>query len=535
MSIGTEPTAAAGGLGRRQRYLRRMMRVPRPLHLVWFKRDLRVHDHAPLAEAAARGPVLALYVAEPGFWALPDSSGRQWRFVAESLAELDAALRARGGALVVRTGEAVDVLRDLLDRLAVAALWSHQETGNAWTFARDRRVAALLRERGVPWHERRQHGVIRGLARRDGWAARWEQLMRAPVAAAPAALTPPPLAVGAIPSAAALGLADDPPLRQVGGRAAGQGLLASFFGPRGRDYRRAMATPVEAFDACSRLSPHLAWGTLSLREVYQRARSELAAQDGPEGDRTQAQGLVSFRSRLHWHCHFMQKLESQPDIEVAHFHRAYDALERDADPLKLQAFAEGRTGYPFVDACLRALAAHGWINFRVRAMLVSFASYHLWLDWRATGPILARWFTDFEPGIHWSQMQMQSGTTGINTVRIYSPIKQSRDLDPEGTFIRRWVPELARLDGKALHEPWRSDAADGLDYPPPLVDHATAVKAARDKIFAVRRGAGYGDEADAIQARHGSRRSGLPRTGRGPRARQAAKKRKDSRQLGLEL
>ncbi|MFP4361591.1 MAG: FAD-binding domain-containing protein, partial [Alphaproteobacteria bacterium] len=300
-------------------------------------------------------------------------------------------------------------------------------------------------------------------------------------------------------------------------------------------YRRAMATPVEAFDACSRLSPHLAWGTLSLREVDRRARAELAAQDGPDGDRMRRQGLVSFRARLHWHCHFMQKLESQPSIELAPFHRAYDALDRDADPLKLQAFAEGRTGYPFVDACLRALAAHGWINFRVRAMLVSFASYHLWLDWRASGPLLARWFTDFEPGIHWSQMQMQSGTTGINTVRIYNPIKQSRDLDPEGSFIRRWVPELAGLAGEPLHAPGSVDLrARGIDYPPPLVDHARAVTAARERIFAVRRDAAYGDEADAIQARHGSRRSGLPRSGRGARAR-AAKRRADPRQLGLDL
>jgi deoxyribodipyrimidine photo-lyase len=296
-----------------------------------------------------------------------------------------------------------------------------------------------------------------------------------------------------------------------------------------------MSTPVEAYDACSRLSPHFAWGTLSLREVYQRARAELASHDGPDGDRVQAQSVVSFRSRLHWHCHFMQKLESQPDIEFAHFHRAYDRLDRDADPVKLQAFADGRTGYPFVDACLRALAAHGWINFRVRAMLVSFASYHLWLDWRATGPILARWFTDFEPGIHWSQMQMQSGTTGINTVRIYSPIKQSRDLDPQGVFIRRWVPELAGLEAKALHEPWKHGVARGLDYPPPIVDHAAAVKAARDRIFAVRRGAGYGDEADAVQARHGSRRAGLPRTGRGRRTRDAKEKNPDSRQLGFEI
>jgi len=513
-----------------------MKRWAEPLQLVWFKRDLRLADHAPLAEAAARGPVLPLYIVEPAFWALPDSSGRQWRFVVEALDELSRDLRARATALVVRRGDAVEVLRAILAEALIAAVWSHQETGNAWTYARDRQVGALLRERGVPWHERRQHGVIRGLERRDGWAARWERLMRQPRVAAPAELATAPVAGEPLPTATELGLGDDPPSRQVGGRAAGLALLESFFGPRGREYRRAMATPVEAFDACSRLSPHFAWGTVSLREAYQCARDELGRQDGAEGDRTQAQSLVSFRSRLHWHCHFMQKLESQPEIEHTHFHRAYDALDRDDDPAKLAAFREGRTGYPFVDACLRALAAHGWINFRVRAMLVSFASYHLWLDWRITGPVLARWFTDFEPGIHWSQMQMQSGTTGINTVRIYSPIKQSRDLDPDGVFIRSWVPELSALSGKALHEPWTTDLTGrGIDYPGPLVDHATAVRAARERIFAVRRGAAYGEQADAVQARHGSRRSGLPPTGRTPRARAAARQRRDARQLGLEF
>jgi deoxyribodipyrimidine photo-lyase len=504
--------------------------MPKPesaLHVVWFKRDLRVHDHAPLAAAAAAGAVLPLYVVEPDLWRLPDASARQWGFVGDSLQELDGALRRLGAPLVVRVGDAVAVLRDLVDRYPVAAVHAHQETGNGWTFARDRGVRALLRERGVPFHEHRQHGVIRGLRHRDGWAARWERLMRAPEVG-----MPPRLVAAERPDRLVLpglDLVDGAPGRQAGGRAAGLALLDGFFGPRGRDYRRAMATPVLAFEACSRLSPHLAWGTLSMREVNRRALAELARSDH---DATQRAGIVSFRARLHWHCHFIQKLEREPALETTHLHRAYDALNRTDDPTRLQAFRDGRTGYPFVDACLRALAHEGWINFRVRAMLVSFASYHLWLDWRATGPVLARWFTDYEPGIHWSQMQMQSGTTGINTVRLYNPIKQARDLDPDGRFTRRWVPELAHLPTALLHEPWRGEA---IAYPAPIVEHAAAAKAARDKVFAVRRTRGYGEEADAVQARHGSRRSGLRQTGRGARARAEAKARRDGRQLGLDL
>ncbi|TVQ34643.1 MAG: deoxyribodipyrimidine photo-lyase [Geminicoccaceae bacterium] len=490
-----------------------------PVHIVWFKRDLRVHDHAPLAAAAAVGRVVPLYVVEPDYWRLPDSSKRQWAFVRQSLLELDAALAERGAGLVVRRGAVVEVLAELLGRLPVVAVHSHQETGNAWTFARDRAVAALLRERGVVWHEYRQHGVIRGLRRREGWAAEWEKLMRGPEVPAPSRLRPALPAVGL-----ELAGGNDALAGQPGGRRAGLDLLASFFGPRGRDYRRAMATPVAAYDACSRLSPHLAWGTVSLREVNRQAFAELAL---GRHDPVQRASLVAFRARLHWHCHFMQKLESEPAIERRHFHPAYDALDRDDDPVKLAAFAEGRTGYPFVDACLRALAATGWINFRVRAMLVSFASYHLWLDWRATGPILARWFTDYEPGIHWSQMQMQSGTTGINTIRLYNPIKQSKELDPDGRFIRRWVPELAALATPLVHEPWRGEA---VAYPPPVVDHVTAAKAARDRIYAVRRRPGYGEAADEVQVRHGSRRAGLRAAAR-RRPNEAA----DSRQLGLDL
>jgi deoxyribodipyrimidine photo-lyase len=171
-----------------------------------------------------------------------------------------------------------------------------------------------------------------------------------------------------------------------------------------------------------------------------------------------------------------------------------------------------------VDACMRSLVATGWLNFRMRAMLVSFASYHLWLHWRQTGLFLARQFLDYEAGIHWSQMQMQSGTTGINTLRIYSPTKQALDQDPQGLFIRRWVPELGRVPLPYLAEPWKMDLSVqrlagcviGVDYPCPIVDDKAATQAAKDRMYGLRKTEQAREEADQVQARHGSRKSDLP-------------------------
>jgi deoxyribodipyrimidine photo-lyase len=176
--------------------------------------------------------------------------------------------------------------------------------------------------------------------------------------------------------------------------------------------------------------------------------------------------------------------------------RAGDGVnESPVDTERLQAWCEGRTGYPMVDACMRQLRATGWLNFRMRAMLVSFAAYHLGLHWREPGLFLARQFLDFEPGIHWSQMQMQSGTTGINTLRIYSPGKQARDHDPDGHYVRQWVPEF-----------------DTEAYPAPLVDERSALAAIKEKLYGLRRTREAHAEAQVIQDKHGSRKSGLPST-----------------------
>ncbi|MDZ7713349.1 MAG: FAD-binding domain-containing protein [Rhodovibrio sp.] len=505
-----------------------------PLQIVWFKRDLRVADHAPLAEAAAHGRVLPLYIVEPELWRAEDASARQWAFARDSLEELRAALAALGQPLVVRVGEAVEVLDALRRTYPVAGLWSHQETGNWATYQRDLRVRAWARTHGIPWTERRQHGVIRGLKTRDGWARAWDRFMAAPASPVPDALAPlDGLAPGPIPQADDLGLDPDPcPHRQAGGRAAAGALLDSFLETRGRAYRREMSSPVTAFDACSRLSPHFAFGTLSMREAAQAAWAAHREAKPPWRG-----SLNSFEGRLHWHCHFMQKLEDAPEIEWRNLHPAADVLDRsdDARDPHLIAWSKGETGFPFVDACLRALIAHGWLNFRMRAMLQAFACYHLWLHWRQSGLVLARTFTDYEAGIHWSQSQMQAGTTGINTTRIYNPVKQGHDQDPEGTFVRTWVPELAQVPDAYLHEPWTWPNAHtvlGEAYPERIVDHQEAARAARQKMGRMRANPEAKQQADRIQQKHGSRKSGVRNAGRrSARPKPAA----DTKQAGFDF
>ena len=502
------------------------------VQVVLFKRDLRVHDHRPLREAAAMGNVLPLVVVEPELWAQPDASARQWAFYAESLLELQRELSRLGAPLLLRVGEMVPVLSALQEHVGIGGLWSHEETGNGWTYARDRALASWCRERGIPWHQAPQNGVVRGLKSRDGWARQWEERLGQGPLGAPKQMAGArdldlaPLPPGGLPGPEDLALPPDPcPGRQRGGRQAGLELLNSFLAERGRGYVKGLSSPLTAPHCCSRLSPHLAFGTLSLREVVWTSRRSL----GPK----------AFEERLHWHCHFMQKLESEPELEDRDAHPAYAGL-RQTDPERLAAWSEGRTGLPFVDACMRALTAEGWINFRMRALLMAVASHHLWIHWRDSGLVLARRFVDYEPGIHWNQCQMQAGTTGINIVRIYNPVKQGLDHDPTGTYIRRWLPELEGVPLAHIHTPWTMTAAEqqaagcvlGAHYPSPIVDHLQAAREARERVWGVRRGADFGERAAAIQERHGSRRSGLatPRAGSGRRGRRG---RESPGQLGL--
>ncbi|MEE4300402.1 MAG: FAD-binding domain-containing protein [Pseudomonadales bacterium] len=503
----------------------------RPVSVVWLKRDLRLHDHAALAAAAAEGPVLPLYVVEPSLWQAPDADAQHWRWVRASLEELAAGLAARGAPLLVRRGEVVDVLADLHRRVGIRALHSHQETGLEITFARDRAVGALCRAERIPWTEHLQFGAFRRLGDRDGWSRRWEALMTEPEHDVPERLDGVVLdgLVGEpLPALPVAGLEDLHPAAserrwdQAPGERAGLARLDSFLAERGAAYHREMSSPLTAADACSRLSAALAWGNVSMRRIVARTRA--AQRDLKEHSSHTAAGLpyargalVSFSSRLHWHCHFMQKLEYEPALEFHCFNRAVDDVRPRPGPAgHLEAWCTGTTGLPFVDACMRQLQTTGWINFRMRAMLVATAAYHLWLDWREFRDFLARQFVDYEPGIHVSQIQMQSGVTGINTLRIYNPVKQGHDQDPEGEYIRRWVPELAGLDGRAIHEPWTAGPIElaalgielGRNYPERIVDHVEAAREARRKLGTALSTPEARKESERVMREHGSRKGG---------------------------
>ena len=491
--------------------------------LVWFKRDLRLADHSPLVAAAKRGPVICLYIYEPELLAAEDFSRRHLLFINDSLRDLDASLRQRGGRLLLRTGDAVSVLADLYEQTGFERIRVHQETTNGISFERDRRVLDWAETAAVDVVEYRQQGVERRLPTRDGWAKQWQAFATSP-------LVPPPrelvdgaagLEAGAVRDPQDLGLPDDGLVeRQPGGETEGAGVLREFLKIRSRYYVEGLSSPASAWDACSRISPYLAYGNLSLRSVYQRVvarRWDLQRSQG--AGNTWCKSLAAYEERLAWHCHFIQKLEDEPRIEFENMNRGFDGLrEGQFNEAHFTAWAQGRTGYPMVDACMRALTATGWINFRMRAMLVSFASHHLWLHWREPALHLARLFVDYEPGIHYSQVQMQSGTTGISTLRIYSPAKQALDQDPEGHFIRRWVPELARVPVEYIAEPHRMPADVqaltgchiGRDYPAPIVEHLVAYRDAKQRMSAARKAAKLSGESDRVFKRHGSRRRKPP-------------------------
>ncbi len=488
------------------------------IQLVWFKRDLRFHDHAPLADAAKAGKCICLFVYEPELLEADDCATIHLEFINQSLTELRKSLRAIGGELVLRTGKVITLLEQIHHQYGIQKIWAHQETFNHLSYQRDRQVRFWAKAANIPISEIPQFGVVRRLSNRDLWANHWQRLMNQPVTYAPTKIDcVKEISPGSIQDPAnfkmnSVGRTEI----QMGGEPIADDTLKSFLAHRGENYRTQMSSPLAAGLACSRLSPYIAFGNISLRTIYQAAGNRLKEIPAHSNlEKHWRQSLSSFNSRLHWHCHFMQKLEDQPEIEFQNMNPAFDGLREDQfNEDYFQAWCQGKTGYPLIDACMRCLRQTGWLNFRMRAMVVSFAAYHLWLHWRRPAIYLAQLFLDYEPGIHYSQFQMQSGVTGINTIRIYSPIKQAQEQDPEGRFIRKFVPELADVPDKHIAQPHQMNLMEqslfgcqiGKDYPRPIVDHATEYAAARDRIHARKNARQTKQHSAQVYEKHGSRK-----------------------------
>ena len=491
-----------------------------PIDVVWFKRDLRTLDHEPLLKAAAsKNKVHCIFLIEPRRLQQPDCSPIHIQWELDCAIEIKRKIESIGGSFEIVHSEIENCLSQLSKEHEIENLYSHEETGLEWSYDRDIALHKWCKSRSIKWTEFPSNGVVRVLQNRNTWKRQRDSRMKLELRAAPKRIIgidrvtePPSLAeIGILPR----GVIN----RQQPGEDAALACLKSFLYERGEPYRWAVSSPINAEEHGSRLAPYLSVGCISVRRAVQNTKNRVnqlkAIKSQGEDIGNWLKSLSSFQSRLAWHCHFIQKLEMEPTLDYKAQNAVIDSrLNRELDEAKFEAWKAGMTGWPFFDACMRQLNSTGWINFRMRAMIMSVASYNLWLPWREVGTHLATLFLDYEPGIHWSQVGMQSGTTGINTVRAYSVTKQGKDHDKSGDYIRKWVPELRMVPTKYIHDPWKMSEEEqtnfgcriGVDYPEPILDEMESRKEGINKTYAARRSPEAREESQAVYQKHGSRR-----------------------------
>jgi deoxyribodipyrimidine photo-lyase len=482
------------------------------INIVWLKRDLRLRDHEPLASAISqKQPILLLYIVEPINLQDPHMDIRHWRFIHESIQDLNQQLEGTGSKILVMHGDAEDVFADIGNTFDILKVFSHQEIGLDHTFQRDKTLKTWFKNNSIEWHEATYGAVVRPLNDRLRWRKHWDQRILSPqhfidFDKLNALLLSHKAFLEFDTFQIPIDWQTPNEHFQIGGEKRAWYTLKHFFETRGKGYFGNMGKPTESRQTCSRISPYLAWGNISLKQVYQFSLT----QEGRDG---WSRSINAFQSRLHWHCHFVQKFESEADIEFRPVNRAYLEYPYLTEPKStehLQAWQKGETGIPIVDACMKCVVKTGYLNFRMRAMVVSFLCHHLNVDWRQGVTFLGAQFLDFEPGIHYPQFQMQAGITGTNTIRIYNPIKQSIDKDPDGVFIRKWLPVLADIPSELIHTPWKLtplecqmyDFEFGKNYPTPIVDVDKAAAQARERLWNYRKRDDVKKEAKRVLFRH---------------------------------